>query len=150
MLYLSIFVCLGLIMKKLAFTIGCMSLATAGFCAVGEFSGATTCYIYKQDKLQKQLKCSYEGAEGAASSYGFRQISYTLPGFGTMDTSSSVDGFDSNGQATGATITLNDEPAVIRYRLSTNKSIVSNKHAQSGKETLECYLSTKSKWEICT
>ena len=150
MLYLSIFVYLGIVMKKLALFIGCMSLATAGFCGVGEFSDSTTCYIYKQDKLQKQLKCSYEGVEGAASSYGFRQVSYTLPGFGTMNTSTSVDGFDSKGQATGVTTTLNDEPAVIRYRLPKNKSIVSDKYAQSDKVTLECYLSTKSKWEICT
>lgn len=137
-------------LKRLSLFVLSMSVATAGFCGVGQFSDKTTCYIYKQDKLQKKLSCQYEGAEGASSSYGFREATYQLPGFGTMSTSNSVDGFDANGSATGMTTTLNGEPAIIRYRLPTTKKIVSQSYAESGKEVLECYLSKKSKWEICS
>lgn len=44
-------------MRKIALFIGAMSVATVGFCGVGQFSGETTCYVYKQDKLQKKLTC---------------------------------------------------------------------------------------------
>ena len=135
-------------MKRIALFIGSMSLATVGFCGVGQFSDDTTCYIYKQDKLQKKLSCQYDGAEGASMSYAFKQVSYTLPGFGTMDTSTSAD-YNDSGDVTGWTTTVNDEPATIRYRLPSNQRIVSDTYAQSGKATLECYVGKTSKWEIC-
>ena len=137
-----------MIMKRIALFIGMMSFATAGFCGVGQFSDETTCYVYKQDKLQKKLNCQYEGAEGAAMSYSFRQVSYNLPGFGKMATSTSANYNDRN-EVTGWTTTVNDEPAIIRYRLPTNQRIVSDDYAQSGKAVMQCYLSTKSQWEIC-
>ena len=137
-------------MKRLAIFLGAMAITTAGFCGTAPLSGNTTCYIYKDNKLLKTLKCSYEGAEGAASSYAFKEITYKLPGFGVMATSTSADGFNSKGMATGWTTTVNDEPAVIRYRLPTNQKLVSEQYAQSGKATLECYLSKKSGWEICS
>lgn len=138
-----------MIVKKIALFLGAISVATAGFCGVGQLSGDTTCYIYKQDKLQKKLACQYEGAEGASSSYAFKQIDYTLPGFGKMATSNSAD-YDDNGNHTGWTTTVNDEPAVIRYRAPSSKKVVSQAYAESGKEVLECYLSKKSQWEICS
>lgn len=134
-------------MKRIALLIGALSVATTGF-AADEFSGNTTCYLYKQDKLQKQMKCNYKGVEGDTPNYAFKKISYTLPGYKTMRTASNIGAFNPNGQAK-TTITLNDEPAIIRYRSPTNLSIVSAQYADSGKETLECYLSTKSKLEIC-
>ena len=136
-------------MKKITIFIGSLLLSTAGFCGVGQFSGNTTCYVYKQGQLFKKLNCQYEGAEGAAMSYSFKQVTYKLPGLGVMDTSISADGFDRDGQPTGWTITVNNEPAIIRYRLPTNKRIVSDDYAASGKEVLECYLSKTSHWEIC-
>ena len=135
-------------MKKMMLLIGSLSFATAGFCGVGQFEDTTTCYIYKQDKLQKKLNCQYEGAEGAAMTYSFRQATYTLPGFGTMATSTSANYNDRN-EVTGWTTTVNDEPAIIRYRLPSNQRIVSDAYAQSGKTVMQCYLSTKSQWEIC-
>lgn len=45
-------------MKRIALFIGMISVATAGFCGVGQFSDETTCYVYKQDKLQKKAKLS--------------------------------------------------------------------------------------------
>ncbi|MGO2885362.1 MAG: hypothetical protein ACTICE_08590 [Psychrobacter celer] len=135
-------------MRKIALFIGAMSVATVGFCGVGQFSGDTTCYVYKQDKLQKKLTCQYDGAEGAAMSYAFRQVDYNLPGFGKMATSNSAD-YDDNGNHTGWTTTVNDEPAVIRYRAPSSKKVVSQTYAESGKEVLQCYLSTTSQWEIC-
>ncbi len=83
-------------MKRIALCISAMSVATAGFCGVGQFSDETTCYVYKQDKLYKKLNCQYEGAEGAAMSYSFRQVAYTLPSFGKMATSTSADYNDRN------------------------------------------------------
>lgn len=138
-----------MVTQKIALFIGIMSVATAGFCAVGQFSGETTCYVYKQDKLQKNLTCQYDGAEGAAMSYAFKQVDYNLPGFGKMATSNSAD-YDDNNNLTGWTTTVNDEPAIIRYRLPSNQKIVSQAYAESGKEVLECYLSKKSQWEICS
>ena len=120
-------------MRKIALFIGAMSVATAGFCGVGQFSGDT---------------CQYDGAEGAAMSYAFRQVDYNLPGFGKMATSNSAD-YDDNGNHTGWTTTVNDEPAIIRYRAPSSKKVVSQTYAESGKEVLECYLSTTSQWEIC-
>ena len=135
-------------MKRIALFIGSMSVATAGFCGVGQYSDSTVCYIYKQDKLQKKLNCQYDVVEGASMSYSFRQASYTLPGFGKMATSNSAN-YNDSGDVIGWTTTVNDEPAIIRYRLPTNQSIVSEAYAQSGKEILTCYVSKKSKWEIC-
>lgn len=135
-------------MKRIILLLGSMSVATVGFCGVGQFSDETTCYIYKQDKLQKKLSCQYDGAEGASMSYAFRQASYTLPGFGKMNTSTSAD-YNDSGDVTGWTTTVNDEPAIIRYRLPTNQRIVSDAYAQSGKAVMQCYLITKSQWEIC-
>lgn len=135
-------------MKRVIFLIGSMTVATAGFCGVGQYSDATICYVYKQDTLQKKLTCRYDVVEGAAMSYSFRQVSYTLPGFGKMATSNQANYNDRN-EITGWTTTVNDEPAIIRYRLPTNQHIVSDAYAQSGKTTMECYLSTKSQWEIC-
>lgn len=137
-------------MKKIAAFIGAIAVTTAGFCGVDTSSGTTTCHVYKANKLLKSVKCNYEGAEGASSSYSFREATYKIPGFGTMSTSTSADGFNANGRATGWTTTVNDEPAVIRYRLPKNKQLVSEAYAQSGKEVLECYLSKKSGWEICS
>ncbi|HCH27440.1 hypothetical protein ACTXMV_01335 [Psychrobacter celer] len=136
-------------MRKIALFIGAMSVATVGFCGVGQFSGDTTCYVYKQDKLQKKLTCQYDGAEGAAMSYAFRQVDYNLPGFGKMATSNSAD-YDDNSNHTGWTTTVNDEPAVIRYRAPSSKKVVSQTYAESGKKVLQCYLSTTSQWEICS
>lgn len=65
-----------------------------------------------------------------------------------MATSNSAD-YDDNGNHTGWTTTVNDEPAIIRYRLPSNQRIVSDAYAQSGKAVMQCYLSTKSQWEIC-
>ena len=135
-------------MKKIAFLIGSMTVATAGFCGVGQYSDATICYVYKQDTLQKKLTCRYDVVEGAAMSYSFRQVSYNLPGFGKMATSNQANYNDRN-EVTGWTTTVNDEPAIIRYRLPTNQRIVSDVYAQSGKAVMQCYLSTKSHWEIC-
>lgn len=111
-------------MKRIALCISAMSVATAGFCGVGQFSDETTCYVYKQDKLHKKLNCQYEGAEGAAMSYSFRQVSYNLPGLGKMATSNQANYNDRN-EITGWTTTVNDEPAIIRYRLPSNQRIVS-------------------------
>jgi len=138
-----------MVTQKIALLVATVLVATAGFCGVGQFSDKTTCYIYKQGKLQKKLACQYEGAEGAASSYAFKQVDYTLPGFGKMATSNSAD-YDDNNNLTGWTTTVNDEPAIIRYRLPSNQKIVSQAYAESGKEVLECYLSKKSQWEICS
>ena len=135
-------------MKKIALFIGSMSLATAGFCGVGQYSDATICYVYKQDTLQKKLTCRYDVVEGAAMSYAFRQASYTLPGLGKMNTSNHANYNDYN-EVTGWTTTVNDEPAIIRYRLPSNQRIVSDAYAQSGKAVMQCYLSTQSQWEIC-
>ena len=135
-------------MRKIALFLGAMSVATVGFCGVGQFSDETTCYVYKQDKLHKKLNCQYEGAEGAAMSYSFRQVSYNLPGLGKMATSTSANYNDRN-EVTGWTTTVNDEPAIIRYRAPSSKKVVSQTYAESGKEVLECYLSTTSQWEIC-
>ncbi|KRU22815.1 hypothetical protein AS194_06965 [Psychrobacter piscatorii] len=126
-----------------------MSVATAGFCGVGQYSDATICYIYKQDTLQKKLTCRYDVVEGAAMSYSFRQVSYTLPGFGKMATSNQANYNDRN-EVTGWTTTVNDEPAIIRYRAPSSKKVVSQTYAESGKEVLQCYLSTTSQWEICS
>ncbi len=136
-------------MRKIALFLGAMSVATVGFCGVGQFSDETTCYVYKQDKLHKKLNCQYEGAEGAAMSYSFRQVSYNLPGLGKMATSTSANYNDRN-EVTGWTTTVNDEPAIIRYREPSSKKVVSQTYAESGKEVLECYLSTTSQWEICS
>ena len=135
-------------MKKIAFLIGSMTVATAGFCGVGQYSDATICYVYKQDTLQKKLTCRYDVVEGAAMSYSFRQVSYNLPEFGKMATSNQANYNDRN-EITGWTTTVNDEPAIIRYRLPSNQRIVSDAYAQSGKAVMQCYLSTKSQWEIC-
>ena len=135
-------------MKKMMLLIGSLSFATAGFCGVGHYSDATICHIYKQDKLQKTLNCEYDVTEGAAMTYSFRQATYTLPGFGTMATSTSAH-FNDRNEVTGWTTTVNDEPAIIRYRLPSNQRIVSDAYAQSGKTVMQCYLSTKSQWEIC-
>ena len=81
-------------------------------------------------------------------SYAFRQVDYNLPGFGNMATSNSAD-YDDNGNHTGWTTIVNDEPAVIRYRAPSSKKVVSQTYAESGKEVLQCYLSTTSQWEIC-
>ncbi|MGA6102287.1 hypothetical protein ACPESL_08910 [Psychrobacter pocilloporae] len=135
-------------MKRIALCISAMSVATAGFCGVGQYSDATICYIYKQDTLQKKLTCRYDVVEGAAMSYSFRQVSYTLPGFGKMATSNQANYNDRN-EVTGWTTTVNDEPAIIRYRAPSSKKVVSQTYAESGKEVLQCYLSTTSQWEIC-
>ena len=103
-------------MKRVIFLIGGITVATAGFCGVGQYSDATICYVYKQDTLQKKLTCRYDVVEGAAMSYSFRQVSYTLPGFGKMATSNQANYNDRN-KVTGWTTTVNDEPAIIRYRL---------------------------------
>ena len=137
-------------MKRLAILISTMAITTAGFCGGMSHSGNTTCYIYKDNKLLKAVKCSYEGASGASASYSFSETTYKIPGFGVMATSTSADGFNSKGMPTGWTTTVNDEPAVIRYRLPTSKKLVSEQYARSGKATLECYLSKKSGWEICS
>jgi len=137
-------------MKKIAAFLGAMAVTTAGFCGVGSSSGTTTCHVYKANKLLKTVKCAYESASGASSSYAFSEATYKIPGFGTMSTSTSVDGFTSDGRPTGSTTTVNDEPAVLRYRLPKNKQVVSQAYADSGKEVLECYLSKKSGWEICS
>ncbi|WP_152978604.1 hypothetical protein [Psychrobacter piscatorii] len=136
-------------MKRIALCISAMSVATAGFCGVGQYSDATICYIYKQDTLQKKLTCRYDVVEGAAMSYSFRQVSYTLPGFGKMATSNQANYNDRN-EVTGWTTTVNDEPAIIRYRAPSSKKVVSQTYAESGKEVLQCYLSTTSQWEICS
>ena len=122
-------------MKRIALCISAMSVATAGFCGVGQFSDETTCYVYKQDKLHKKLNCQYEGAEGAAMSYSFRQVSYNLPGLGKMATSNQANYNDRN-EITGWTTTVNDEPAIIRYRAPSSKKVVSQTYAESGKEVL--------------
>lgn len=136
-------------MKKIALIVSGLLISTVGFAGVGQDTGKTTCHIYHKNKLLKSLTCSYDRAEGAGGTYAFRTGDYKIPGFGVMNTSFSVDGYDSNGRGTGTTVTLNDEPAIRRYRLPSNKKIVSNTYAETH-DALECYLSKKSQWEICT
>lgn len=138
-------------MKNIALMISGVVIATSSFAGVGEYSGETTCHVFHKNKLLKTLKCSYEGTAGASSTYGFDYHTYQLPGFGVMRTSRENKGYDANGNSTGMDITLNDEPAVVRYRWPSNKKIVSNSHPSAGTDkTLECFLSKKSQWEICT
>lgn len=138
-------------MKKVVLMISGLIMATSSFAGVAQYSGETTCHIYHKDKLLKTLKCPYEGAQGASMSYAFDQATYQVPGFGVMSTSRANKGYDADGNSTGVDITLNDEPAVIRYRWPSNKKIVSKSHPSAGTDkTLECYLSKKSHWEICT
>ena len=138
-------------MKNIALMISGVVIATSSFAGVAQYTGDTTCHIFHKNKLLKTLKCSYEGAEGASMSYAFDHNTYQVPGFGVMRTARDNKGYDANGNSTGVDITLNDEPAVVRYRWPSNKKIVSTSHPSAGTDkTLECFLSTKSQWEICT
>ena len=78
-------------MKKIALAIIGLSVVTAGYCGVGEETGNTTCYIYKDNKLAQTVKCKYNYTEGASSSYNFRYVTYTAKAFGKIETASDYD-----------------------------------------------------------
>ena len=56
-------------MKKIALALIGLSVVTAGYCGVGEETGNTTCYLYKDNKLTQTVKCKYDHTEGSSSSY---------------------------------------------------------------------------------
>lgn len=130
-------------MKKIALAIICLSVVTAGYCGVGEETGNTTCYLYKDNKLTQTVKCKYDHTEGSSSSYNFRYVTYTAKAFGKIETASDYD-------EAGDVITLNSKPAIEQYRHPKTKKIVSDEYAQSGKDTLSCYKNIKTKFEICS
>lgn len=134
---------LGIGIKKIALALIGLSVATAGYCGVGESTGNTTCYIYKDNKLTQTVKCKYNSTEGSSSSYSFRHITYTAKAFGKIETASDYD-------EAGDVITLNSKPAIEQYRHPKTKKIVSDEYAQSGKETLGCYKNIKTKFEFCS
>lgn len=130
-------------MKKIALALIGLSVVTAGYCGVGEETGNTTCYLYKDNKLTQTVKCKYDHTEGSSSSYNFRYVTYTAKAFGEIETASNYDkGVN--------VITLNDKPAIEQYRNPKTKKIVSDEYVQSGKEILLCYQNIKTKFEICT
>lgn len=126
-------------MKKIILAIAGLIITTSAYSGVGQESGNTTCYIYKNNKLAQTVQCKYDYVEGASSSYSFIHVSYTAKAFSKIETSS-----DSGD------ITLNEKAAIFQSRHPKTKKIVSNDYAASGKETLNCYKNPKKKFEICT
>ncbi|MDO5769995.1 MAG: hypothetical protein Q4P13_10855 [Psychrobacter sp.] len=137
-------------MRKILLLVSSLLISSASFSMGFQTSGNTTCHVYHQGKLLKTLNCAsdtYAGSSGRT--YGFEQTTYTLPGFGVMTTYYDIGLSEAKDPWRDAKFTLNDEPAVFRYRDYKSKKVVSESYAKKHK-VLRCYLSKKSQWEICS
>ena len=141
-------------MRKILLLVSGLLISSASFSMGFQISGNTTCHVYHQGKLLKTLNCNYDGGAGSSVhtdgfEHGYELVTYILPSFGIMKTYYDVSLSDAKDPWRDAKYTLNNEPAVFRYRDYKSKKVVSEAYAKKHK-VLRCYLSKKSQWEICS
>lgn len=145
-------------MKKLIL-LGLMGLGFASShsanAGVGRELGDTTCYVFKQNKLNTKSPCkqyNVMGANAVYPSYSFENYSVKIPKVGVIDVVNSTPCERENKCQT--TYTVNGKPAVGQFRLLNQQyKVISAKQGQNldySSNLLKCDRTTDNKLEICT
>lgn len=157
-----------LVNKKLlaAVGIGIVSIASQNANATGqEFSGKTTCYIFKNDKFSKKASCTYTGLEFGSIRYNEISYDFKVPSVGKISTGVSVaaktdkngkmiEGKDGSVEYDDSEVTINGKPAHSQERYIEGYKVIAPKLLQNGFEKFEktglsCMQSNDKKLEVC-